>query len=245
MRARIILCHPEPLSLNGGLARFAEKELQDGGWIVTARDLHKPPLDPVEAPEHFRARKNSSRFQPAYEQKHAFETGTVGPDIRAEIDALDATDLLILQFPLWWYQAPAMLKGWFDRVLTYGEVYSSSRRFDTGRFRGKRAMLSVTTGGSAASYGHDGRNGDIDLLLWPLNFSLHYMGYSVLPPFIVPDADELDESGFATTAAAYAGRLRSVAATPPLRFNGPVDWTTEGRLKAEAVSHGPFSRHTP
>jgi NAD(P)H dehydrogenase (quinone) len=32
-----------------------------------------------------------------------------------------------------------MLKGWFDRVLVYGEVYTSRKRFEHGRFAGKRA----------------------------------------------------------------------------------------------------------
>jgi hypothetical protein len=40
-----------------------------------------------------------------------------------------------------------ILKGWFDRVLRYGEVYTSRKRFENGRFVGKRAMLSATVGG--------------------------------------------------------------------------------------------------
>jgi putative NADPH-quinone reductase len=45
-----------------------------------------------------------------------------------------------------------MLKSWFDRVLAYGEVYTGSKRFENGRFVGKRAMLSVTAGTSRATY---------------------------------------------------------------------------------------------
>ena len=45
-------------------------------------------------------------------------------------------------------------------------------------------MLSVTVGTSEATYAHDGRSGDIDLLLWPVNFSLAYVGYTVLAPFV-------------------------------------------------------------
>ena len=39
-----------------------------------------------------------------------------------------------------------MLKGWLDRVLVYGNVYTSAKRFEHERFVGKRAMLSVTVG---------------------------------------------------------------------------------------------------
>ena len=97
---------------------------------------------------------------------------------------MDRADLVILQYPMWWHLPPAMLKGWLDRVLIYGEVYASKKRSEKGRFVGKRAMLSLTVGTSQETYAFDGRSGDIDLLLWPVNFSLAYVGYTVLSPFI-------------------------------------------------------------
>ncbi len=51
---------------------------------------------------------------------------------------------------MWWHLPPAMLKGWFDRVLAYGDAYTSRKRFENGRFVGKRAMFSVTVGTSRA-----------------------------------------------------------------------------------------------
>jgi Flavodoxin-like fold len=101
-----------------------------------------------------------------------------------ELALMDRADLLVLQYPMWWHLPPAMLKGWFDRVLAYGAVYTSKKRFENGRFAGKRAMLSVTVGTSRATYDHDGRSGDIDLLLWPVNFTLAYVGYEILAPYV-------------------------------------------------------------
>jgi len=49
------------------------------------------------------------------------------------------------------------------RVLPGG--YTSKKRFEKGRFVGKRAMLSVTVGTSRSTYEYDGRSGDIDLML--------------------------------------------------------------------------------
>ena len=94
-----------------------------------------------------------------------------------ELALMDRADLLVLQYPMWWHLPPAMMKGWFDRVLAYGAAYTSKKRFENGRFAGKRAMLSVTVGTSRATYEHDGRSGDIDLMLWPVNFTLAYVGY--------------------------------------------------------------------
>ena len=85
---------------------------------------------------------------------------------------------------MWWHLPPAILKGWYDRVLLYGEVYTSRNRFETGRFKGKRVMLSITVGTSRETYAYNGRSGDIELMLWPVNFTLAYVGYTVLEPFV-------------------------------------------------------------
>lgn len=106
-----------------------------------------------------------------------------------EIERLDKADLLILQYPMWWHLPPAMLKGWLDRVLIYGEGYASRKRFENGRFVSKRAMLSLTVGTSEETYAFNGRSGDIELLLWPVNFSLAYVGYTVLKPFVAYGAE--------------------------------------------------------
>ena len=48
----------------------------------------------------------------------------------------------------------------------------------------ERVLMRRLVGTSEATYAHDGRSGDIDLLLWPVNFSLAYVGYAVLDPFV-------------------------------------------------------------
>ena len=44
---------------------------------------------------------------------------------------MDLADLIVLQYPMWWHLPPAMLKGWFDRVLAYGAAYTSKKRSRT------------------------------------------------------------------------------------------------------------------
>src|SRR3546814_16266496 len=102
---------------------------------------------------------------------------------------MDRADLLVLQYPMWWHLPPAILKGWFDRVLAYGEAYTSAKRFEAGRFVGKRAMISVTVGTSRETYAHAGRGGDIDLLLWPANFWLAHCGFTLLDPIMASVVD--------------------------------------------------------
>jgi NAD(P)H dehydrogenase (quinone) len=106
-----------------------------------------------------------TRFDVQAEQRHATDTGTLPNVVIDELALMDRADVLVLQYPMWWHLPPAMLKGWFDRVLAYGEAYTSKKRFEKGRFVGKRAMLSVTVGTSRSTYEYDGRSGDIDLML--------------------------------------------------------------------------------
>src|SRR4029077_2141533 len=118
--ALIVLAHPEPKSFNAQLARAAQQRLMRDGWSVEVSDLCAQGFEPNEAPHHYAARRDPAWFRPQDEQRYAAEGGS-GPAARqAEIDKLDRADLLLVQYPMWWYQPPAILKGWLDRVLTYG-----------------------------------------------------------------------------------------------------------------------------
>jgi len=44
-------------------------------------------------------------------------------DVKLEQDKIDRSDALSFIYPVWWSDCPAKLKGWFDKVLTYGYAY--------------------------------------------------------------------------------------------------------------------------
>src|SRR5512147_2838395 len=100
---------------------------------------------------------------------HASERDSFAPDVAEEIQKLLWCDLLLFTFPLWWFGLPAILKGWVDKVFAFNRVYGRGRIYDNGKFRGRRALLSLTTGGSGeAAYRPDGFNGDINGVLRPI-----------------------------------------------------------------------------
>jgi NAD(P)H dehydrogenase (quinone) len=250
MHAHFVLAHPEPQSFNAHLVRSGSAALEAEGWTVSVSDLYAMGFDPGERPEHFSNRAGPARFDAQAEQRHATDTGTLPQVVMGELALMDRADLLVLQYPMWWHLPPAMLKGWLDRVLAYGEVYTSSKRFENGRFVGKRAMLSLTVGTSRDTYAHDGRSGDIDLMLWPVNFTLAYVGYDVLAPFVAYGV----EAGLRySDPAAVEERLRAIVdefravlpragerATIP--FNRKDEWGEDGRIVPGAPVYSPFIR---
>jgi NAD(P)H dehydrogenase (quinone) len=250
MQAHIVLAHPEPQSFNAHLAREARRALEARGWSVSLSDLYAMGFDPCERAEHYAPRHRPERFDVQAEQRQASDSGNIPAGVATEIALLDRADLLILQYPMWWHLPPAMLKGWIDRVFIYGEVYASRKRFENGRFLGKRAMLSLTVGTSPETYAFDGRSGDIDLLLWPVNFSLAYVGYTVLSPFIAYGVEAglrySDESVVTArlkrieeNLEAELGRLDQ---RPSIPFNRMEEWGADGRIKPGAAIHSPFIR---
>lgn len=243
-KAHIVLGHPNPESYNAHLARVAREELQRQGWEVSVTDLYAIGFDPREAACHYPGFDGGCAYNVQREQRKAAETARLPVDVENEIKLLEASDLLILQFPLWWYGAPAIVKGWFDRTFVYGKLYTSTMRHDRGLFKGKRAMLSVTCGGPRETFQYNGRNGDIDIVLWPLNFSLSYLGLTVLKPEVLygvqaemrpKPTGELAELVDANTAQ-FRRRLQNIGSSPVVRFNGWEDWEG-GRLKDGVEGH--------
>lgn len=250
MHAHFVLAHPEAKSFNAHLVAEGTASLEAAGWTVSVSDLYAMGFDPCERSEHFAERIVRTRFDVQAEQRHASSAGKLPPVVMEELARMDRADLLILQYPMWWHLPPAMLKGWLDRVLAYGEAYTSAKRFEDGRFVGKRAMLSVTVGTSRETYAHDGRSGDIDLMLWPVNFSLAYVGYTVLAPFVAYGV----EAGLRySEPAAIEARLKGIvanfrAALPramerdTIPFNRKAEWGADGRIVSGAPVHSPFIR---
>lgn len=227
MKVLHVFAHPEPRSLNGALRDVAIAELEAQGHDVRVSDLYaedwKSEIDRADFP----SLASDMRFIPVEASKKAFETGGLTEDVKTEIDKVLWADALILQFPLWWFSMPAILKGWVERVYAYGFAYgvgehSDKRwgdRYGEGTLAGKRAMLIVTAGGWEEHYSARGVNGPIDDLLFPINHGiLYYPGYEVLPPFVAYRVDRLDGAGFELAAERLRARMRTLENTPPIPY---------------------------
>jgi NAD(P)H dehydrogenase (quinone) len=186
MKVLIIFAHPELKSFNGAMFQTAIATLKAAGHDVQYSDLYAMKFDPVSDRRNFISTKDAEYFKQQIEELYATEMGSFAPEIEAEMQKLEWCDLMIWQFPLWWFSVPAILKGWVDRVFAMGRVYDHEHIYETGRFRGKKAMLSLTVGGPKEAYLDGGFNGDISAILRPIQRGmLQFTGFDVLAPYRV------------------------------------------------------------
>ncbi len=102
-------------------------------------------------------------------------------DIAAEQEALLKSDIIVFQYPFYWYSIPGIMKEWLDRVFAYGFAFGSSG----DKLKGKRLILSTTVGGPEQSYQTEGYNTfTIDQLLNPLKQTASLSGLIMHPPVI-------------------------------------------------------------
>lgn len=215
MKLLILLAHPSPTSFNAALSRAAADEARALGHDVQISDLHAEGFSAVAGPDDFRSPIDADHLHYQSEQRAAALGNGFAADIAREQDRLRWADCLMLQFPIWWGGPPAILKGWFDRVSAYGVTYADGARFDTGLFKGRRGLVSVTTGGTPRRFTDEGGYGPIDMVLWPVQqLFLRYLGYDVLPPQVSHAVARTDENARKAMMAALRDRIGELMAPP-------------------------------
>ena len=127
MKVFLVHAHPEPNSFNASMTSFAKQILEGCGHEVIISDLYAMRFNPVSDRHNFLSIKDPDYLKLQVEELHASREHAFAPDIHAEMEKLLWCDCLILQFPLWWFSLPAILKGWVDRVFAMGRTYGGER----------------------------------------------------------------------------------------------------------------------
>ncbi|MGB0670701.1 MAG: NAD(P)H-dependent oxidoreductase [Rhodospirillales bacterium] len=213
MKVFCVHAHPEPRSFNTALRDHGLETLRAAGHQVELSDLQAMNFNPVAGADDFNPRARPDYLVYALEQREGVKAGTIAPDIRAELDKLLACDLLMLTFPLYWFSVPALIKGWIDRVLVSGVTYGGKRLYEAGGLRGKKALVTFTLGGREHMFGPGAIHGPIEDMLRPLiRGTLHYVGMTVLDPFIAYHVPYLSDEARADLLATYEARLKGIEA---------------------------------
>ncbi len=141
MNHLIIVAHPNPKSFGkGGIVDTIQKTSEGMGVATRVRDLYEIGFDPILKPSDF----------------ESLQSGKIPEDIQIEQEHLKWAEMITIVYPVWWTGFPAILKGYIDRVFSYGFAYEYVDGIPTGLLKGKKALLFCTTGSPSEIYANNG-----------------------------------------------------------------------------------------
>jgi putative NADPH-quinone reductase len=108
MRVLYVYCHPLPESFHAGLRAEALAGLAEAGHEVDLLDLYAEKFDPVLTEDG---------------RRHYHDPAVNRRGLETYVERLRAAEALVFQFPTWTFGPPAMLKGFFDRLLMPGVAF--------------------------------------------------------------------------------------------------------------------------
>lgn len=111
MKTLIIYAHPWEESFNNHVLKYSIEKFSDIGHQVDVIDLHADGFDPVMRPEDLRLYAKGEYHDPL---------------AQTYVNKLKDSDHVIFVFPIWWYDMPAILKGFFDKVMLKNQAYAEN-----------------------------------------------------------------------------------------------------------------------
>lgn len=186
MRILFVFAHPDKQSLNGALLEDAVSHLKANGHEVKITDLYedtfKSVLDGDDAPD----RIEEGKFRAFFDRELSARNGHIPEDIKREQEKVFWADLLLFQYPLWWFGMPAIMKGWMDRVLMSGFAFSNNPNGKGGPLlSGKKAMMLVTAGAKRDKFVDGGQFGDIQQNFFPIKKTFECCGIEPIDDHVV------------------------------------------------------------
>ncbi|OCB76958.1 NAD(P)H dehydrogenase [Flavobacterium piscis] len=171
MKNLIVYAHPNSGSLNHFFKQTVLESLQESGEEIAVRDLNEINFNPVLSLDDM----NGQRM------------GTVADDVKTEQDFITWADRIIFIYPIWWTGMPAIMKGYIDRVFSYGFAYRYDQGVQKGLLTGKKTIIINSHGKSNAEYEAMGM--DKALILTSDTGIFTYSGLEIQQHFYFDKAD--------------------------------------------------------
>ncbi|MFC5406351.1 NAD(P)H-dependent oxidoreductase [Cohnella soli] len=162
MKHLIVYAHPRPRSFNRAIVDTVAESKRKEGHEVVVRDLYE------------------IGFQPALGSTEML--GGVEEDVSLEQSYVSWADHVTFIYPLWWMGMPAVLKGYVDRVFSYGFAHKYVDGVQTGLLKGKTAALIHTQNKSQEEYEASGMEQSMRLTIDKGIFE--YCGFEVTRHFV-------------------------------------------------------------
>ncbi|PKB42993.1 NAD(P)H dehydrogenase (quinone) [Cellulophaga sp. RHA19] len=174
MKHLIIYAHPNEQSLNGYLKKIVFDKLNQQRHEIKVRNLYQLNFNPVLSLEDIEGQRK----------------GKVYEDVKAEQNYIAWADSITFIYPIWWTGLPAIMKGYIDRVFSYGFAYKYDKGIQKGLLAGKQAIIINTHGKSRQEYNDIGM--DRALKLTSDKGIYTYCGLEVKHHLFFDQADRVD-----------------------------------------------------
>lgn len=216
MKVLVVYAHHEPSSLTASMKNIVVQQLTELGHEVIVSDLYAQGFNAIAQKWDF-VTTTGGHFNYMLEQRHAARLGmSFAPDITSEIEKIATAELVVIATPIWWFSVPAVLKGWFDRVLAMGVTWDGGKIYENGLMRGKQAMMVVSAGGPKEYYSKDGKHrASMTEILHPVNHgTLAFCGYDVHEPFSAINTLGQSKEEIEATLNDLRFRLKNLTTSP-------------------------------
>lgn len=138
-------------------------------------------------------------------------------DVAREQKLLAAHELVVFQFPVYWYSCPALLRSWMDAVYSLGWAYGddSAQPGEMGRMVAGKHMACAVSAGDIEEHYHAGSNVGftMDELLAPFWGTANYLGASYEPHAFVlfgTEDSDMSDAQVNDSALAYVEWIRGL-----------------------------------
>ncbi len=172
MRHLIIYTHPNENSLNHNLLNTVVETLHARNEEVVVRDLYNIGFDPVLSLNDMQGQR----------------MGKVSADVKTEQEYIAWAEQITFIYPIWWTGLPAVMKGYIDRVFSYGFAYRYDQGVQKGLLKGKTTIIINTHGKSHDEYEKMGM--DKALTLTSDNGIFIYSGLEIIRHLFFDKADK-------------------------------------------------------
>ncbi|MGN7468653.1 NAD(P)H-dependent oxidoreductase [Brevibacillus sp. SAFN-007a] len=180
MKACIVFAHEGKESFCHAILERVTRSLQKQHVDFTVRDLYQMKFQPV--------------FDAADMQN--VSNGSASQDVATEQELISEADLLVMIYPVWWWSAPAILKGYIDRVFTNNFAFRYDSDGPVGLLANKQAIVLTTTRESEADMKASGL-GDVvkkqivDGTLAMIGYDVTYRHFAAVPYVDSADREQM------------------------------------------------------
>jgi len=106
-------------------------------------------------------------------------------DVKKEQELLLGHDVVVFQFPMYWFSSPALLKEWFDVVLTPGFAYGGTYKLENKSF-----CVAISCGGAEKEFSITGKEEKtVDEFLFPFSTTANYIKMNYEKAYITYDTE--------------------------------------------------------